>query len=163
MKELMKKNSEWGLFFPKELSPFAYNEAIVNEYMSLSREEALSKGFKWKDNIPSTKGQGTIEHLKLPKNLKERLMEETDQMGLVVKTKGDIDRTKITVFFPIVYNHELLGEYSMKGYFIKRISFYDYGFDGTLDGLDNNGRERFKNTIKASERVLREDSKKRIK
>ncbi|OGJ01467.1 hypothetical protein A3G53_00150 [Candidatus Nomurabacteria bacterium RIFCSPLOWO2_12_FULL_44_11] len=63
----MKNTDEWGLFFPKELSPFCYNEAIVNEYMPLTKEEALAQGFRWKDNIPGTKGQGTIEYPKLPK------------------------------------------------------------------------------------------------
>jgi len=66
--EGLKKIGEWGNFFPKELSPFCYNEAIVNEYMPLTKEEALAKGFRWKDDIPSTKGQGTIEYEDLPKN-----------------------------------------------------------------------------------------------
>ncbi len=66
--ELMKKNNEWGLFFPKELSPFGYNEAIVNEYMPLSKEQALAQGFKWQDNIPSTSGQETIKIENLPIN-----------------------------------------------------------------------------------------------
>ena len=67
----LKKNGEWGNFFPKELSPFGYNEAIVNEYMPLSREGALAQGYKWRDNIPGTAGQGTIEYSKLPKDPKE--------------------------------------------------------------------------------------------
>ena len=78
--ENLKKTSDWGLFFPKELSPFGYNEAIVNEYMPLNKEEALAQGFTWKDDIPSTKGQGTIEHENLPKNPEEysdQLMNET--------------------------------------------------------------------------------------
>ena len=69
--EQMTKNKEWGNFFPKELSPFGYNEAIVNEYMPLSKVEALAQGFRWKDDIPGTKGQGTIERSKLPKNPEE--------------------------------------------------------------------------------------------
>lgn len=66
--EHMKKYNEWGLFFPKELSHFSYNESIANEYMPLSKEEALAQGFSWRDDILSTKGQGTIEKLELPKN-----------------------------------------------------------------------------------------------
>ncbi|OGI89024.1 hypothetical protein A3B01_00395 [Candidatus Nomurabacteria bacterium RIFCSPLOWO2_01_FULL_41_52b] len=69
--ENLEKTGEWGKFFPRELSPFGYNEAIVNEYMPLNKEEALAQGFTWKDNIPSTKGQGTIEHKNLPKNPEE--------------------------------------------------------------------------------------------
>jgi len=39
----------YGEFFPPELSPFAYNETIAQEYFPLTKEEALSKGYKWKD------------------------------------------------------------------------------------------------------------------
>jgi hypothetical protein len=65
--EHMKANGEWGGFFPKEMSPFAYNESIVNEYMPLSKEEALAQGFRWRDDIPATRGQGTIAYEALPK------------------------------------------------------------------------------------------------
>src|SRR3989338_1002909 len=36
--ELMKKNSEWGEFFPILLSPFAYNETMAHQFYPLSRE-----------------------------------------------------------------------------------------------------------------------------
>ncbi len=65
--ELMISKNEWGLFFPKELSPFAYNESIVNEYMPLNKVEALDCGFRWWDDIPSTSGKGTISLENLPK------------------------------------------------------------------------------------------------
>lgn len=71
MIEHMKKYGEWGKFFPKELSPFGYNEAIVNEYIPLTKEEALAQGYKWQDNIPSTTGQGTVKLADLPKDPKE--------------------------------------------------------------------------------------------
>lgn len=66
--EHMKKTGEWGNFFPVSLSPFAYNEAIVNEYLPLSKEEALAQGFRWQDEIPSTVGQETTTYDELPKN-----------------------------------------------------------------------------------------------
>jgi len=66
--EHMKKAGEWGEFFPKELSPFAYNESIINEYYPLSREEALKQGYRWVDEIPSTVGQETIPYATLPQN-----------------------------------------------------------------------------------------------
>jgi hypothetical protein len=66
--ELMKNHNEWGNFFPKELSPFGYNEAIVHEYIPLEKEEAIAQGFKWQDNIPSTNGQQTIKFTDLPQN-----------------------------------------------------------------------------------------------
>ncbi len=66
--ENMKKNGDWGNFFPIWMSPFAYNESIVNEYMPLSKEKALAQGFKWKDNIPSTTGQENYIYKELPNN-----------------------------------------------------------------------------------------------
>ena len=47
--EHMKTIGEYGEFFPKELSPFAYNETIAQEYFPLTKEEALKKGFAWQD------------------------------------------------------------------------------------------------------------------
>ena len=40
---------KYGEFFPPELSPFAYNETIAQEYFPLTKEEAIKKGYKWKD------------------------------------------------------------------------------------------------------------------
>jgi len=67
--ESMNKSGDWGNFFPAWMSPFAYNESIANEYMPLSKDQALAQRFTWKDDIPSTKGQGTIVGENLPKSL----------------------------------------------------------------------------------------------
>lgn len=64
--EHMKKTGEWGEFFPQALSPFAYNESIISEYFPLTKEEALSQGYRWEDDIPMTVGQETTSHDKLP-------------------------------------------------------------------------------------------------
>jgi len=45
----MTKTDEWGEFFPIALSPFAYNETCAQDYYPLTKEEALKKGYKWKD------------------------------------------------------------------------------------------------------------------
>ncbi|MBP9718423.1 hypothetical protein KBD59_03965 [Candidatus Gracilibacteria bacterium] len=47
--EHMKKIGEYGFYFPMWLSPFSYNETVAFEYEPLGREEALGKGYKWKD------------------------------------------------------------------------------------------------------------------
>jgi len=47
--EHMKKTREWGEFFPSEISPYAYNETIANEYYPMSEKEILAKGWGWKD------------------------------------------------------------------------------------------------------------------
>ncbi len=39
----------YGEFFPSELSPFAYNETIAQEYFPLSRAEAETAGYAWKE------------------------------------------------------------------------------------------------------------------
>jgi hypothetical protein len=39
----------YGEFFPSELSPFAYNETIAQEYYPLTKEQALEQGYRWKD------------------------------------------------------------------------------------------------------------------
>ncbi|MBI2888873.1 MAG: hypothetical protein HYY10_03035 [Candidatus Liptonbacteria bacterium] len=38
----------YGEFFPAELSPWAYNEAIAQEYFPLNEKEAAAKGFRWR-------------------------------------------------------------------------------------------------------------------
>jgi hypothetical protein len=47
--EHMKKNNEYGEFFPVSIAPFGYNETIAQEYYPLSPEVAKNKGYKWKD------------------------------------------------------------------------------------------------------------------
>ncbi len=47
--EHMKKTGEWGLFFPPQISPWGYNETVAQEYFPLNKEQALLKGYKWKD------------------------------------------------------------------------------------------------------------------
>lgn len=40
---------KYGEFFPSDLSPFAYNESIAQEYFPLTKKVALELGYKWKD------------------------------------------------------------------------------------------------------------------
>jgi len=47
--EHMKNSGEWGLFFPSDLSPFGYNETLANEYLPLQKEDALARGYQWRD------------------------------------------------------------------------------------------------------------------
>jgi hypothetical protein len=46
-----KRNIEYrfGEFFPEMFSDFAYNETIANYHFPLSKEEALARGYEWKD------------------------------------------------------------------------------------------------------------------
>jgi hypothetical protein len=40
---------KYGEFFPPELSPFAYNETIAQEYFPLTKEQAIKQGYQWKE------------------------------------------------------------------------------------------------------------------
>jgi hypothetical protein len=91
----MKQTREWSEFFPKELSPFAYNEAIVNEYMPLTKEEAISKGYKWRDDIPFSTGQETIKYSELPtdpKNFSADLLKQVLKCESCTRNYRLIDR-----------------------------------------------------------------------
>lgn len=45
----MKETGEWGEFFPAELSHFPYNETRANEHYPLSKEEAETKNYPWRE------------------------------------------------------------------------------------------------------------------
>lgn len=47
--EHMKTGGEWGEFFSAELSPNPYNTTAAQEYYPLTKEQALAKGYKWRD------------------------------------------------------------------------------------------------------------------
>jgi hypothetical protein len=45
----MQKTKEWGEFFPINLSPFAYNETVAQEYYPLKKESAAEQSIAWKN------------------------------------------------------------------------------------------------------------------
>lgn len=40
---------KYGEYFPFDLAPFAYNESVIQEYFPLTKDEAISRGFKWRE------------------------------------------------------------------------------------------------------------------
>ncbi|PID70180.1 hypothetical protein CSB37_03320 [bacterium DOLZORAL124_38_8] len=58
--EHMKQTGEWGEFFPANMSPFAYNETVANEYFSLTKDEAEKRGYQWKEE-PINKKYETLK------------------------------------------------------------------------------------------------------
>ena len=70
---------KYGEFFPPELSPFAYNETIAQEYFPITKEEAINQGYRWKD--PDTREYKITKNSKdLPdhiKDIKDDILEET--------------------------------------------------------------------------------------
>jgi hypothetical protein len=47
--EHMRRTGEWGEFFPLEASPYCYNETTAQEYLPLTKEEVLARGWRWRD------------------------------------------------------------------------------------------------------------------
>lgn len=67
----MQKTGEWGEFFPPSISPFGYNETMAHEFFPLTKEEALAKGYHWKNKVesgPQYEGGGDIS---IPDNIDE--------------------------------------------------------------------------------------------
>ncbi|KKP33284.1 MAG: hypothetical protein A2312_01855 [Candidatus Staskawiczbacteria bacterium RIFOXYB2_FULL_32_9] len=61
---------KYGEFFPTELSPFAYNETIAQEYYSKTKEDVLESGFRWRE--PETKNYNiTLKPQDLPDHIKD--------------------------------------------------------------------------------------------
>lgn len=47
--KMMREMKEFGEFFPVKFSPFAYNESVAMDYFPLKKEEALERGYRWRD------------------------------------------------------------------------------------------------------------------
>ena len=67
----MIKTGEFGEFFPSSMSPFAYNETNAQEYFPLTKEEAISKNYKWLDEKDIVKCEKEIFAHLLPKNIED--------------------------------------------------------------------------------------------
>jgi len=61
----MKQTKEWGEYFPASVSPFSYNESMAQDYFPLTREEALAKGYSWRER-PETNYDVTMTSTDLP-------------------------------------------------------------------------------------------------
>jgi len=61
---------KYGEFFPAEMSPFAYNETMAQEYFPLTKEQALEQGYRWY-NKPKPEYKATIKAGDLPDNIKD--------------------------------------------------------------------------------------------
>lgn len=64
----MRKTGEWGKFFPIELSLYPYNETVAHEYFPLTKEEVLSKGWRWRDE---DKKQYVPQTYKIPDSIED--------------------------------------------------------------------------------------------
>jgi hypothetical protein len=61
---------KYGEYFPAETSFWGYNESWAHKYFPLTKEEALGRGYNWKDD-PQRDYEATIKGKDLPNNLDE--------------------------------------------------------------------------------------------
>ncbi|MEK7545179.1 MAG: hypothetical protein AAB551_03545 [Patescibacteria group bacterium] len=66
--EHMEKTSQWGEFFPTNISPFSYNETVAQEYFPLTKEQAIEKKWQWRENDQREFQKQTIV---IPQNITE--------------------------------------------------------------------------------------------
>ena len=58
----------YGDFLPLDISPFAYNETITQDYFPKTKEEVLSLGMRWRDQ-DSKNYEITMENSKIPDDI----------------------------------------------------------------------------------------------
>jgi len=97
--EHIKKTGEWGEFFPRTLSPFAYNESAAIEWFSLSEEEAITRGYQWKG---AEKRDYKIT--KTPEQLSENISEVDDSIlnEIIACAHGGKCNERCTTAFRVV-------------------------------------------------------------
>jgi hypothetical protein len=79
---------KYGEFYPVEIAPFGYNETIAMEHFPLNKEEAISLGYKWQDNIQRTVGRETL----VPENIPESIFDVPDSITSEVLKCIDCNR-----------------------------------------------------------------------
>lgn len=72
----LKEKGLYGQFFPPALALFAYNETVGMDNIPLTREEAISQGFGWEDDIPRTKDKETMT----PENISDSIKDTPDSI-----------------------------------------------------------------------------------
>lgn len=66
--EHMKRTGEWGQFFPASLSPYCYNETAAQNYFPFSHEEAIAKGYRWREPDPK---EYQPQNIIIPESIKD--------------------------------------------------------------------------------------------
>lgn len=61
---------KYGEFFPDELSPFAYNETIAQEYFTRTKDEMIKNGYSYRAPLDK-EYQATLKSADLPDHIKD--------------------------------------------------------------------------------------------
>lgn len=83
--EGMIRDRTWGNFFPMAHSPFAYNEAVVQEYQPLTKERCVANGWRWKEDVSNKSYKGPV--YEIPENSKDAQDDIVDHI-LTCETGG---------------------------------------------------------------------------
>lgn len=67
--EHMKKNNEWGEFFPAATSSVGYNDSVAQYYFPLDKETAIKEGFPWNDYVRPELDLESLKGDKLPNRI----------------------------------------------------------------------------------------------
>src|SRR3989344_4504930 len=67
----MRARGEYGEFFPASVSTFGYNESAAQEQFPLTKDEAISQGYRWEDHPRGTYGKETVSWDKVPDSIRE--------------------------------------------------------------------------------------------
>lgn len=57
----MTDSSDYGEFFPVDLSPYCYNETVAQEYFPLTKDQAVANGYRWRDQNEKKYQPATIK------------------------------------------------------------------------------------------------------
>lgn len=57
----LKKTGEWGQFFPQAVLPYAYNETGAQDFFPLAQEDAIKRGYRWREKDKKEYQKATLE------------------------------------------------------------------------------------------------------
>ena len=80
----LKKDGTIGQFFPPSVTPFAYNESLIQDFFPLSKDEAIERGYKWQEKTTGTYDKETIKKGGIPHSI-EKITDDILKEILVCK------------------------------------------------------------------------------
>ena len=95
----------YGEFFPYDISPFAYNETIAQDYFPITKEKAKSSGFDWYDR-EERHYQITTKNENIPENISS-IKDEFINEIIECASKGDMVKQCTKAFKVISQELEL--------------------------------------------------------
>jgi hypothetical protein len=81
----LKKEGKYGEFFPKEIMLFGYNETTAMEEFPLTKEEAISQGFKWEDTERGTYHKETKQWKDIPDDINDLNFDVTKEIFICLE------------------------------------------------------------------------------